>query len=71
MLVACSEMYFQGVSTRNVRQVLEAMCDGEISSATVSRVAADKVVVAAASQAVAAEWVVAVVASPAAAVLRA
>ncbi len=39
LLVACAEMYFQGVSTRNVRQVLEAMCDGEISSGTVSRVA--------------------------------
>jgi len=41
LLVACAEMYFQGVSTRNVRAVLEAMCDGEISSATVSRVAAE------------------------------
>lgn len=39
LLVACAEMYFQGVSTRNVRQVLEAMCDGEISSTTVSQVA--------------------------------
>jgi transposase-like protein len=39
LLVACAEMYFQGVSTRNVREVLEAMCAGEISSATVSRVA--------------------------------
>lgn len=39
LLVACGEMYFQGVSTRNVHRVLEAMCDGEISSATVSRVA--------------------------------
>lgn len=39
LLVTCSEMYFQGVSTRNVRRVLEAMCDGEISSTTVSRVA--------------------------------
>jgi putative transposase len=39
LLVACAEMYFQGVSTRNVRQVLEAMCAGEISSSTVSRVA--------------------------------
>src|SRR3982750_287744 len=28
LLVACAEMYFQGVSTRNVRQVLEAMCEG-------------------------------------------
>jgi putative transposase len=34
-------MYFQGVSTRNVRQVLEAMCEGEISAMTVSRVAAE------------------------------
>ena len=41
LLVACSEMYFQGVSTRNVREVLEAMCGGEISSSTVSRVAAE------------------------------
>jgi putative transposase len=39
LLVACGEMYFQGVSTRNVRQVLESMCDGEISAMTVSRVA--------------------------------
>jgi len=41
LLVACAEMYFQGVSTRNVRHVLEQMCGGEISSATVSRVAAE------------------------------
>jgi transposase-like protein len=41
LLVACGEMYFQGVSTRNVRQVLETMCDGEISAATVSRVASE------------------------------
>jgi transposase-like protein len=41
LLVACGEMYFQGVSTRNVRQVLEAMCEGEISAMTVSRVAAE------------------------------
>ena len=39
LLVACGEMYFQGVSTRNVREVLQAMCDGEISAMTVSRVA--------------------------------
>lgn len=39
LLVACAEMYFQGVSTRNVRHVLEQMCGGEISSSTVSRVA--------------------------------
>lgn len=41
LLTACAEMYFQGVSTRNVRRVLEAMCDGEVSSTTVSRVAAE------------------------------
>lgn len=41
LLVACAEMYFQGVSTRNVGQVLAAMCDGEISASTVSRVAAE------------------------------
>jgi transposase-like protein len=41
LLTACAEMYFQGVSTRNVRQVLEAMCSSEISAMTVSRVAAE------------------------------
>lgn len=41
LLVACGEMYFQGVSTRNVRQVLETMCAGEISAMTVSRIAAE------------------------------
>ena len=42
MLVACGEMYFQGVSTRNVRDVLETMCEGiELSAMTVSRVAAE------------------------------
>jgi putative transposase len=41
LLTACAEMYFQGVSTRNVKRVLDAMCDGEISSSTVSRVAAE------------------------------
>ena len=41
LLVACAEMYFQGVSTRNVRRVLQAMCEGEISSMTVSRVAGE------------------------------
>jgi putative transposase len=40
-LVACAEMYFQGVSTRKVRDVLEEMCGMEISAATVSRVAAE------------------------------
>jgi putative transposase len=39
LFVACAEMYFQGVSTRKVREVLEAMCGGEISAQTVSRVA--------------------------------
>ena len=39
LLVACGEMYFQGVSTRKVREVLEAMCEGQISAMTVSRVA--------------------------------
>src|SRR5215213_1424641 len=41
LLVACAEMYFQGVSTRNVREVLESMCAGEVSAMTVSRVAAE------------------------------
>lgn len=41
LLVACAEMYFQGVSTGKVRQVLEAMCDGQISSMTVSRIAGE------------------------------
>src|SRR5215213_3750923 len=39
LLVACAGMYFQGVSTRNVREVLEAMCDGDVSATTVSQVA--------------------------------
>jgi putative transposase len=41
LLVACAEMYFQGVSTRKVQDVLDSMCGGEISAATVSRVAAE------------------------------
>jgi len=41
LLIACAEMYFQGVSTRKVQNVLEQMCDGEISSATVSRIASE------------------------------
>jgi len=41
LLVACGEMYFQGVSTRKVREVLEQMCDSEISAMTVSRVAGE------------------------------
>jgi transposase-like protein len=41
LLVACAEMYFQGVSTRKVQEVLQEMCGMEISSATVSRVASE------------------------------
>ena len=42
LLVACAEMYFQGVSTRNVQGVLESMCEGvELSAMTVSRVASE------------------------------
>jgi transposase-like protein len=41
LLVACAEMYFQGVSTRKVQNVLEAMGCMELSSMTVSRVAAE------------------------------
>jgi transposase-like protein len=41
LLVACGEMYFQGVSTRNVQAVLEAMCGLDVSPMTVSRVAAE------------------------------
>lgn len=41
LLVACGEMYFQGVSTRKVQNVLQEMCGLDISSATVSRVAAE------------------------------
>jgi len=41
LLVACAEMYFQGVSTRKVQDVLDSMCGAEVSAATVSRVAAE------------------------------
>mgnify|MGYP001224311163 CR=1 FL=1 len=42
LLVACAEMYFQGVSTRAVQSVLESMCEGiELSAMTVSRVAGE------------------------------
>jgi transposase-like protein len=41
LLAACGEMYFQGVSTRNVQNVLQEMCGLDISSMTVSRVAAE------------------------------
>lgn len=39
LLVACAQMYFQGVSTRKVAEVLEAMAGFELSATTVSRVA--------------------------------
>lgn len=39
VFVACAEMYFQGVSTRKVAKVLEAMAGFELSATTVSRVA--------------------------------
>lgn len=39
LMIACAEMYFQGVSTRKVNAVLQAMCSTEISSSTVSRIA--------------------------------
>jgi transposase-like protein len=41
LLCACAEMYFQGVSTRGVQEVLETMCGGEVSAMTVSRAAAE------------------------------
>lgn len=39
LLVACAEMYFMGVSTRKVKDVLEKMAGMEISASTVSCVA--------------------------------
>lgn len=41
LLVACAEMYFQGVSTAKVQQVLEAMGAQELSAMSVSRIAAE------------------------------
>jgi transposase-like protein len=41
VLSACAEMYFQGVSTRKVQDVLQSMCDGRVSAMTVSRVTAE------------------------------
>ncbi len=41
LLVACAEMYFQGVSTRRVQQVLDEMCGCDVSAMTVSRVAGE------------------------------
>lgn len=39
LLTACAEMYFQGVSTRKVKEVLEKMGGFELSASTVSCVA--------------------------------
>ncbi len=41
LLVACAEMYFQGVSTRRVQQVLDEMCGCDVSAMTVSRLAGE------------------------------
>ena len=41
LLCACAEMYFQGVSTRKVQEVLDEMCATKISSTTVSRVSSE------------------------------
>jgi len=41
LLVACAEMYYLGVSTRKVAQVLEKMGGFRLSAATVSQVAAE------------------------------
>jgi len=41
LLVACAEMYFQGVSTRRVQQVLDQMCGCDVSAMAVSRVAGE------------------------------
>ena len=41
LLVACAEMYFQGVSTRRVQRVLDQMCGCDVSAMTVSRVAGE------------------------------
>lgn len=41
LLVACAEMYFQGVSTRKVASVLEELGGFTLSAATVSKVAAE------------------------------
>lgn len=41
LLVCCAEMYFSGVSTRKVQDVLAAMCGCEISAGQVSRIASE------------------------------
>ena len=39
--VALAEMYIQGVATRRVKEIMEALCGFEISSAEVSRAGMD------------------------------
>jgi len=41
LLVCCAEMYFAGVSTRKVQDVLDALCGCEVSAGQVSRIAAE------------------------------
>ncbi len=41
LLIACAEMYFMGISTRKVKNVLQKMCGFELSASTVSCVAAE------------------------------
>lgn len=41
LLACCAEMYFSGVSTRRVQEVLQAMCGMEISAGQVSRIASE------------------------------
>ncbi|MFQ5672937.1 MAG: transposase [Nitrospinales bacterium] len=41
LLVACAEMYFQGVSTPRVQGVLEQLCGPHVSPMTASRVASE------------------------------
>ncbi len=41
LLVTCAEMYFMGVSTRKVKNVLEKMGGFELSASTVSCIAAE------------------------------
>lgn len=41
LLATCAQMYFQGVSTRKVQNVLDTMCGTNISSSTVSCIAAE------------------------------
>lgn len=41
LLITCADMYYHGVSTRKVQDVLQTMCGLNISSATVSRIACE------------------------------